>query len=85
MARRDVTDEMRDEARERAHAYLAAQGMSDADLFELARYHVRRAQGSDAARREELPTRTMLANLVVRRLASDGRPYVAPSRSQRGR
>jgi hypothetical protein len=70
MARRVVTEQMRELARERAHGYLAARSMSAAELTELASYHARRARWAGFAapyRDEERAAARMFANLVGRR------------------
>jgi hypothetical protein len=57
---------MREQARERAHGYLAARDMSTAEVSQLACYHARAAtyQGSDAR-----VTARMLASLAAARTA----------------
>lgn len=44
MARREVTDEMRETARDRAFAYRAARTMSSAEVVQLADYHAERLE-----------------------------------------
>jgi hypothetical protein len=78
MARREITDQMRETARERAHGYLAARDMPTADIDSLARYHARVApfQG-----REAQVSARMLASLAAKRTARAW--FVAPGRAVR--
>jgi hypothetical protein len=95
MARRVVTDKMRETAQMRAHAYLAARAMNTAEVAELASYHGRvvRVGGiTPQARREALATSRMLGTMYHARTARAGSAYVAPRvrsaaprRSRRGR
>jgi hypothetical protein len=82
MARRVITEAMRETARERAHGYLAARGMSTAEVDQLAGYHARQARAfTGEARQGATCTARMLGALVARRTARAW--YVAPGRAPR--
>jgi hypothetical protein len=78
--RKTVTDAMRETARERAFAYIAARGMSTAEVSELAVYHARQARVHGG---EARATSRMLSALAAKRAARTW--FVAPQRSARAR
>lgn len=81
-ARREITDQMRETARERAHGYLAARGMSTPEVDQLAGYHARQARAfTGEARQGATCTARMLGTLVARRTARAW--FVAPGRAVR--
>lgn len=72
MARRDVTDAMRELARERGYSYRAAAGMTSAQVAELAAYHAARAALYPA----DAVAARMLAGLAARQRSEAARRKV---------
>jgi hypothetical protein len=79
MARRIITDAMREQAAERRHGYLAARDMPTADVCDLALYHHRVTLRSP--RTEERVTARMLAAMAARRTTRAW--FIAPGRAPR--